>query len=297
MTLPALGAGPLWRIDGPLPLAPVYGLLQAASAPPIQIVPDADDQGVERWINGVSVWPYPPDPARIFDAASLCGSAPDEKAKGDAIPLPVFSAFTVYLPVVCTTRVIGGQDEIFRARAVAALSAVESSAAESVLIGGAGLTTPFLGDGQGTFPNSNTATSPMNGLALLEQEIAKSQRQGVIHLTPALVTALRYSQLVIDDGRGVLRTINGTVVIPGAGYVGASHPIGHPAASGTKEWAYATGPIQIRRSGVFVNPETPAQATDREINETVYRAERYYLVNWDTAVQAAVLIDRCQTTC
>lgn len=296
MTLPALGAGPLWRIDGPLPLAPRYGLLQAAKAESVQIVPD-EDGGVERWINGVSVWPYPTDPARIFDAASLCGSAPESKEEGDEIPLPVFSAFTVYLPVVCTTRVIGGEDEIFRARASAALAAVEGSAAESVLIGGAGLTTPYLGDGEGTYPNSNTKTSAINALALLENEIAKSQREGVIHVTPALATVMAAGHAISDDGRGVLRTINGTVVIPGTGYVDALHPIGHPAATSTEEWAFATGPVQVRRSAVFVNPETAAQATDRSINKTVYRAERYYLVNWDTAVQSAVLVERCQETC
>lgn len=292
----SLGAGPLWPIDGPLPLAPVYGLLQAAKAPPVRIVPDADAEGNERWINGVTVRPFPGDSASIFDSSTLCGTSPDEKDIGDEIPLPVFSAFTAYLPISCASRVLGSDHAEFRARAVAALEAVQGSAVEQVLLAGAGLTSPFLADGEGTFPNANTLTSPTNGLALLENEIADSGRQGLIHVSPALATFLRAAQLIEDVG-GVLRTVNGTVVIPGAGYADGADPPGHTGATGTQEWAYASGPVDVRRSAVFVNPETAAEATDRETNEVVYRAERYFLVSYDTLVQAAVRIDRCQTTC
>ncbi len=72
----------------------------------------------------------------------------------------------------------------------------------------------------------------------------------------------------------------------------------------TEEWAYATGPVDIRRSEIFTTPDTLAQALDRSLgasnsrpNTITYRAERYFAVDWDSALQAAVRIDRCGSTC
>jgi hypothetical protein len=93
-------------------------------------------------------------------------------------------------------------------------------------------------------------------------------------------------------------------VVPDFGYAPGADPVGHAAAGATEEWAYATGPIDIRRSEMFTLPERVDQALDRSVGATngspntiTYRAERYYLPIWDTAVQAAVLIDRCLATC
>jgi hypothetical protein len=53
-------------------------------------------------------------------------------------------------------------------------------------------------------------------------------------------------------------------------------------------------------------PDTRAQALDRGVglgatngrtNQFTYRAERYFAVDWDTALQAACLIDRCSAVC
>lgn len=289
-----MSAGPLARIDGPLPLRPRYGLLQAATSEGVQIVP-GDER--DRWINGVNVIPYPPDAAGTFDAGTLCGTSPDEKDTGEEIPLPTFNAFTVYLPITCTSHQVGNQ-EAFRARAVAALEAVEGAAVERELKTGSGLglQNPYLANGEGTFPLVNVTTDPINGLALLELEIADSGRQGLIHCSPALATAWKARHLISDVG-GVLRTINGTIVIPGQGYADGGHPLNKDAATGTEEWVYATGPVDIRRSEVFTNPPNLSEALERSTNEITYRAERYFLVDWDTVVQAAVLIDRCVTEC
>lgn len=292
------GVGPLWRIDGPLPLAPQYGLLQAARSESVRIVPDQDDRGIERWGNGVELYPYPPDEAHVFDSCGVYGSTPTTKEFGTSMDFPQFDAMTVYLAETCTSYRVWNQDA-FRARAVAAMGAVEGAAVEREFMNGdifAG--SPHLADGQGTFPNLDASTSPMNGLALLELEIADSGRRGVIHVSPGLATALAAALLVSDVG-GVLRTINGTVVVPGYGY-GDSHPAGHATASGSEEWAYATGPIDVRRSETFTIPETVAEALDRNgetPNSITYRVERLYLVTWDTVVQSAVLIDRCSDSC
>lgn len=304
-----IGYGPTWRIDGPRPLPPLYGLLQAADAPAagVTVVPDADPEGIERWINGVSVYPYPPGPAHPWDACAV-GTYAIEKDTGEDLENPLFSAMVVYLAERCTTVRIPDQ-QAFKARALLALNAVQSAAIAKEFMGGHVMpANPHLADGNGTFPLGNTATSPLNALSLLEGEIANSGKLGLIHMTPAAATVCR-AQLALDDRTGVLRTINGNVVIPDSGYwqalVDGVHPDGKAGPGTNQEWMFATGPIEIRQSDMFTIPDKVSEAVDRGTggadtstpNSIVYRAERYFVVDWDTQVQSAVLADRCRTTC
>lgn len=304
-----IGYGPLEQVDGPLPVPPVYGLLQAAAAPAagVRIVPDADAEGRERWINGVQLYPYPPDVPEAWDACAL-GSDRHAKGSGAGLVLPEFGAFTLWLAETCTTYQVPDQ-AAFKARAITAFTASESAGVAREFLSGSILKlNPHLSDGQGSFPNGDGVTSPVNGLALLEGEIAKSGRLGLIHMSPITATLLR-NNYVVDNKTGVLRTINGNVVIPDAGYVyGATpaprppaFPAGHPDPSNGQEWIYATGAIDVRRSEIFTVPDNVTEAVDRGLggmpNSVTYRAERFYLVDWDTTVQAAVLIDRCRDNC
>jgi hypothetical protein len=50
--------------------------------------------------------------------------------------------------------------------------------------------------------------------------------------------------------------------------------------------------VEIRRGELVMLTQDVAQAFDRENNLYTFYAERNYLVTWDTALQAAVLIDR-----
>lgn len=295
-----IGYGPLEAIDGPLPIQPPYGLLQAAAAPAsgVRIVTDVDGGQIERWLNGVEVHPYPTDHG---DTHSTCAPGSEQQAKRTGTPytLPQFGPITIYLPETCTAVNVGMDQAAFRARAVLALGAIESAiVANEFMTGDREKLNPALMDGNGTFPNGNNSTSVMNGLALLEAEIAASGKLGLIHLSPRLLVAAA-ERCIVDNKTGVIRTMNGNVVIPDAGYSAATlrAPFGEAAPTGTQEWAYATGPIDVRRSEVFTTPDTLAEALDRRANSITYRAERYYLVDWDTSVQAAVLIDRCKTTC
>lgn len=300
-----IGYGPLERIDGPLPQAPQYGLLQAAANPSagVTIVPDADAGGIERWLNGVEVWPYPPGPAFAWDACAP-GTAFVSKDDGADVTNPQFAAMTIYLPERCKARKVPDQ-QAFKARATTALTAVEGAAvAREFMTGDVLPLNPHLSDGNGSFPLGNTATSPVNGLSVLEDEVASSDQLGVIHMSPGLVTFLR-AAYAIDDRNGILQTGNGIPVINDFGYAGGSTPTGHSAPASGQTWAYATGPIEIRRSEIFTTPDNVSQALERGTggsdtgrpNTIVYRAERYYLVDWDTQLQSAVLIDLCRTAC
>lgn len=333
-----IGFGPLWRVDGPLPLPPLYGLLSAAAAPAagVRIVVDVDggaadlndlsstgetmeeliarlkaegilprNAGQERWLNGVEVYPYPPDTGDVFDTCAPDGSSAATKGFGDDLEHPQFSAVTLYLAETCTSYKVWDQ-AAFKARAVAAFTAVESQLLARHFLTGEGLSlNPHLADGEGVFPNSDAATTPLNGLALLTEQIALSGRQGLVHASPMYADALR-ERFAIDNKGGVIRTINGIVVVPDFGYAVGSTPTGHAAATGTQEWIYATGPVDIRRSEIIVLPDDVSEALDRgtagsatngRSNSITYRAERHYLIDWDTEVQAAVLVDRCQAAC
>lgn len=302
-----IGFGPLWRIDGPLPLAQERGLLNAAFAPAagVRIVPDQDEKGIERWMNGVEVYPYPPDVPEVYRACGT-GTDADQKGFGADYDLPQFEPMTLWVAGTCTTYRVGDHED-FKARLVAAFEARESAAIAKEFMGGLQLNEqPYLADGAGTFPLGDTATNPVNGLALLEEEIALSGSQGIIHVSPMLATALLGRGFALADKTGVIRTINGIVVIADFGYAAGATPIGHADPGATEEWAYATGPLDIRRTELFIMPTQTAQAVDRGTgagasngrpNSVTYRVEKYALVDWDTQVHANVLIDRCRVEC
>lgn len=352
-----IGYGPLERIDGPLPVPAPYGLLQAMAAPAagVRLVvdgPDYDVIGVDlssmtdengtpltldgalarlkqdgsipknagdlRWLNGVQLYNYPSGQAGGFHQACGGSNTDTTKSFGNDPKNPEFNAIAVYLAESCKSYKIWNQQE-FQDRATIALTAVQGTAIERNLLTGEASDplSPYLADGNGIFPNGDTATSPMNALAYLEEAIGLNGQLGIIHCSPGFTTTLRqYFQ--VDNRTGVIRTINGNVIIPGDGYarlpasvdpgtgVGFGSPHGHAASTGTQEWIYATGPIDIRLSEMFMIPEEVSQALDRGTsdgattgrpNTFTYRAERYALATWDTELQAAVLADRCMTTC
>lgn len=305
-----IGFGPLERIDGPLPLPPLFGLLQAAAAQAsgVRFVDDVDPKGIERWLNGVSVYPYPGDDAQVYRACGV-GTDRDEKGFGEDNPNPEFEPLTIWLAETCTAYKVWDQEE-FKARARIALEAVEGAAVAKEFMEGAKLNAqPYLADGTGEFPNGDTATSTVDALALLEEQIALSGKQGIIHCSPMMASALMGRGFSLADKTGVIRTINGIVVVPDFGYAQANHdgsfPIGHAEPADRQEWAYATGPIDIRRTEVITLPGTVEEAMERGVagasngnpNSITYRVERYYLVDWDTEVKASVLVDRCRQDC
>jgi hypothetical protein len=259
--------------------------------------------GRERWLNSVEVYPYPPDVPEGWDTCAPA-STRGEKSFGTPLAPPDFRALTLSVPITCTAQQVP-DEAAFRARAVAVLTATESFGVARALMSGENVDGGrYLADSGCAFPNAATATAPNHGVQVLEEAIAETGRLGLIHCSPMLATALMGSGFALSDKTGAIRTINGNVVIPDDGYVGASEPdMGTPPGP-TEEWAYASGPVDIRHSEIFTTPDTRAQALDRGLgattgrtNQFTYRAERYSVAIWDTALQAAVLIDRCQTEC
>jgi hypothetical protein len=277
-------AAPSFSIDGPVPVAPRFGLLAAA-----QIVTGDD----EHWLNGSTVRPYPLGPGHIHDECAVGSAA--VKAIGADRELSSFGAYTVYVEDHCTARSVGDVAE-FRARLLATLLAVEGSAVERELARGAGLgDDPHLTDTHLDQLHGGTATSPENALGLLERAIGDTGKQGLIHVDPQTFTSWAALNLVQASG-SVMLTRRGTPVAVGNGYIDA-RPDGAGALAACLSWAFATGPVQIRRTEAFVNPEDISGALARATNDVSFYGERHYLHTWDRELQAGVLIDRSVSGC
>ena len=266
--------GPRTSLDGPLPIAPPHSLLRAA-----QTIDEPD----LRFLNGADIWAYPSEKAQLWAPCSE-GSARD-KGVGDDIALPRFGAFVAYLPIHCTRMGVG--DSELEARASAQLTAVESEAvARELATGEIQPGNPFLGDASADLLNGGAATTPGVALAFLEDAIGATGKAGLIHATPSVAAAWSaLGNAVVERGGKLFTTGSGTPIAVDGGYIGADPASGASPAAG-QSWAFASGPVQIRRGPVEQLP-----GFEREVNDVVIRAERSYLVVWDGALQAAVLVD------
>lgn len=269
--------GPALDLDGPLPVARLHALL---STPSVSV--DFDDTG--RWTNGVNVIGYPDGPPKLWEPCSTGTFRVKDEGEGE--PQDRFDPIAVYFPLPCSTLGMGDYDE-FAQRAELALEATLSHGIEEALAAGVALSNnPFLGDGSLTALAGGVAVSPSVGRGYLENAIASlTGRQGLIHSTPAVVDAWDGG---LRDSNDELRTTAGTPVVSGSGYVGVD-PVGKTASGATTDWVFATGPVAVKVSP-FVST-TVEETVDRTDNSVVVRAERYALVEWDTALQVGVLID------
>jgi len=275
------GAAPRIRLDGPLPRPPLYTLLSVAQ--------EALDD--EHWRAGANLMPYP---AALPSGQDPCADGSErEKDFPDRTTYPdTFPTFTAYLGEVCTTFSTLPWDD-FKERANAAMRARVSWALERQLVDAEFIDAPHMGDDDVDLLASGAAVPVVTALGYLEDWLATSGQDGVIHLTPSAAAVLGFERL--RDDRGVLRTARGTPVAVGDGYVGSDVPTSggsaDTAATAGQSWLYVTGPVMYRLSELEALPETIAEALDRETNEVVYRAEQDLWVAWDKQIQGAVLAD------
>jgi hypothetical protein len=266
--------GPALAIDGPLPVAPPYSLLSV----PGVLVDDGD-----RWLNGVNVYGYPSDTPSTWEPCST--GTFRVKSEGGEQPQARFDSFGIYLPIECSSSSIGDWED-FKNRAERVLDATQSFAVEEALSQGViGSMNPFLGDTNVTVLGGGAVT-PEVGLRWLEDAIGGTGRMGLIHATPATVAAWEFEAL---ETGSALRTPNGTPVASGGGYIGADAD-GSAAAAG-QAWAFATGPVQVRMSEMQLVEGELNGTLDTSNNDVIFRAEKFALATWDTALQVAVLID------
>lgn len=270
--------GPALNLDGPLPVAPEYSLVNTLRALGYL-------RTDSRIYNSVSLWGYPVGTPSVWD---VCSAGTDTKDSESDWDQPLFAGVTAYFPITCST--ITARPEEFADRAERVLDATFSFAVEEALAQGiSGSTNPYFGDTHLT-QLGGAAVLPQAGLNYLENAIGATGRQGIIHATPGTISAWNFVNLLTENGEGYIETTNGTPVVSGGGYIDTdpSGKTGSTPASGI-EWAFATGPVLLyQQDGVRV---TRDQYIDRSINEIVYRAERDFVALWDTSLQSGVLID------
>lgn len=270
--------------DGPFPTPPPYGLTAVAEEAP-------DD---DHWRAGSFITPYP---IGLPEGQGACAEGTLREKAEPGAPASwdePFPAFTAYLGDICTASGIGDWNA-WKARANAALAARISWALEVQLAEARFVTAPHLGDGNGNggTPLGGGPVAPAVGIAHLEGAIADTGVEGVLHLTPEVVSYLGAS--FFRESGGVLRTASGTPVIVGRGYSdGISNFVtsDYEAPDPGESWAWATGPVLYRQDRLITNlPDTIAEALDRDDNTVIYRAEVDLWVGWDRVLQQAVLID------
>lgn len=284
----ALSSGPV--VNGPVPQPPIYTLVAAA-----ELVIDGD----EHWLQGVAVRGFSCDVPHTW---SYCdngaGSGQEVKVTAGVTQNPVFDSFTVYYGEVCGATGMVREDRLQRAETV--LQAVEAYAVEKAFWNGqtdsqTAATNPSPADSTGTFVSGSK--KPIDALAQLEDLIATWGRRGVIHTTPSVATHWKSQNLLERVGgrepgqNDRLVTINGTIVVPGYGYVEGDSPSGQAAAGAAQSWAVATGPVQIRRTPDYERID----ALDRATNDFEFYIERHYAVTYDACMKAGVLIDKPAT--
>lgn len=271
--------GPATTLVGPLPKPRLHSLL---TVPGVVI----EEEGTPRWLTQVNVMGYPDGTPGIWEACST--GTFRVKEEGSPRPQDRFDPFAAYFALPCSTLGMGDYGEFF-AQAEAALEATLAHAVEEAISQGVSAN-PFFGDTDLVILNGapGAAVSPMTGLSYLENGIGeRTGREGMIHSTPAVVA--RWGEgggLVEEDS--VLRTVNGTSVVSGSGYINAD-PVDGTSPGATTDWAFATGPVEVRMEEA---PRTRVEeSVDRLDNSVVVRAERFVLAEWDKALQIGVLID------
>lgn len=300
-----VGVGPLWRLDGPLPIPRRYTLLQVAQQVQLTDI---------HWLNGVWLQSYPMDPVGVHDPCS--DGSFRTKDPGGALSSAKFGSFTAYLAITCNAGQIGPDPDWFTARAAQAFKVAEDMRAEQVLATGQGASVlgasnPHLTDANLTELDGGAAVSAKHGLESLEQAIGATGRGGVIHADPATATAwASYGNLIEPDSAGTMRAVaTGTPIAVGDGYIGA-HPDGGAAPGARQSWAFATGMVRYlcdpdRNLPPILMPPEYRQAIDTATNEVTWRAERNYVIAFDSdtndgapypPLQAGSLIDRSIAT-
>ncbi|MEU4680956.1 hypothetical protein [Micromonospora sp. NPDC023737] len=217
-------------------------------------------------------------------APTSAAAASDPARAPMALPdgVPSVKSAVIRLYAGLTGRSVARPDLIERARR--AMGQVEQHSLEHYVRTGEAGTEEFLAAADTeVLVGSDVALVPLEeGVGRLEAHIA--DRAGVFG-------ALRTPRWTAGwfVGKGLTRIEGPRMVAPlgdpivfaqtsGAGSGGA-------APGDDEAWLYATGPVMVRRSAVFL-PKLP-EALDRKDNEVFVVAERFYTVGWSCAVVAA----------
>lgn len=290
-----MAVGDLFQVVSPTPRVAQQGptLIKTAN-----VLTEADD----RWVLGMTWRPEACGIDGVAIASGYCGTPFTGFADPQALP-----AFPQYVPPFvavaqeCSTSVMGQSaidDAEARARRLLDLSQSVGIArelwrgdvAQSAI---PDLPNPYLTDGNATIVGSG-AVGVIRALAELEAALASCSVAGggIIHASQrtALYWSSQHLLERLPDGR--LITDIGTWVVADQGYDGSAHG-GGVDASGDTDWAYATGPVDIRLGDVEMYMAVPEIARSNDIQVYAYRP---FAATYDTCCHIAVNVDHTKLT-
>ena len=128
--------------------------------------------------------------------------------------------------------------------------------------------------------------TPDVGLRWLENAVGATGRQGILHADPAVGSAW-FDSLYGENS--VWYTASGNPVAVDGGYIGATANGSSPASG--QSYAFASGPVRAYVGETRLVGDDINGTLNTASNDVTFRSERFVLVEWDTALQAAVLID------
>jgi hypothetical protein len=262
-------AGARLVVSPPPAAAPRVGLLVSALQP--------SGEG-ERWGNGVT---YDPETGQTGYRTDECDPGGDDRdldARRDNVE---WTPYVVGDGIVCSAMAARGRD--WNAQARRQLDAVAEYQISAELWSGTlaqahGYPNAYLLDDDGF--DVGVGLDPVEALAELELYLAScgGGQRGMIHAPRDVVTRWAGHTLLRREGSLIL-TIHDTIVVPGAGYDGAT--------------AVATGMVEVRRGAVVLTGDPLSSASggiDRTTNLVEVRAEQLALASWDKACHGVATI-------
>lgn len=280
-------------VEAPTPRPPRFGIVAAAP-----VIGDGAD-----WFAGFKF--NPEGCGSSGRVAVNCAGNTDQMDEAERRPQVEGDPFALYASNECETT-LGFQQADYEARARRALQTTMSYEIANEIWrgdltqGADGLVNLPLTSLEGDVVTSGAA-EPIDALACLEAGLASALkgRQGMIHITPQLLTQLKGAYVVELVGNTYMSP-NGHIVVPDAGYDG-SGPGVTPVPAGNSQWAYATSLISLRLGPVDVIPNTLAEARDyaaaisRPTNKIRIWATQLVAYEWDECalLQAEVFLPIC----
>ncbi len=264
-------AEPLVYVDAPATTPYRHGLFSA-----VAVVDPADQREFQA---GVEWEPQCVDAPAPTNAAAA--SDPDRATMElpDGVPLAQSRVIRLYTGLA--GRLPARPDLLERARRAVGL--VEQQSLEHYVWTGEEGTTPHLA-AVSTPVLAGSGVTPValeTGVGLLEAHLAKEAGVLGVLWAPRWTAAWFASkQLTRLEGPRLVGPLGNPVVFAQTTGVGP----GDAAPDADEAWLYATGPVMVRRSAVFL-PRLP-EALDRKSNEVFAVAERFYTVGWSCTVAA-----------
>jgi hypothetical protein len=144
------------------------------------------------------------------------------------------------------------------------------------------------------FGNSECGSAPINltgsggpvgvigSMAVLESALGDcAPGSGIIHANYGVASYLAANYLITEKG-DAWYSVTGQRIVIGAGYPGTGP--GNIAATPGSTWIFATGPLVLYRSEVFLTPERFKESMDAKLNSVQIYAERVYVVGFSCCV-------------